>query len=266
MTPPATASDAARADLSDLTSPAPSSLPASRGELPAAVLWDLDGTLVDTEPIWIAAERELVAAHGGTWTHEDALTLVGNPLLTSAEILRERGVALPPEEIAAWLIERVNAQVLANGPTWRPGARELLAQARAAGIPQAIVTMSYHRQARVVADALPPGTIGEIVSGDMVTNGKPHPEAYLRAAEVLGVEPRDCLAIEDSATGARSALAAGTATVVCPNVVPVPELPGLARVGTLAGADVRDLFAAGRAARAAAAVAGEATEPARERA
>lgn len=222
------------------------------GRWPAAVLWDLDGTLVDTEPLWMAAEREIVVSHGGAWTHEDALGLVGNPLLVSAAIIQEAGVDLPAEEIAAWLIGRVNETVLSEGPTWRPGALELLTQAREAGIPQGIVTMSYHVQARAVTDALPPGTIQEIVSGDMVTRGKPDPEAYLTAAAALGVEPRDCLAVEDSATGARAALGSGAATVACPNVVDIPDLPGLARVTTLALTDLRDLFAAGLEARASA--------------
>ncbi|WP_454294920.1 HAD family hydrolase [Salana multivorans] len=223
--------------------------------LPAAVLWDLDGTLVDTEPLWIAAEQELVASYGGVWTHEDALTLVGNPLLVSAASLQARGVDLAAEEIAAWLIDRVNTQVLASGPTWRPGALELLAQAREAGIPQAIVTMSYRVQAQAVADALPAGTIQTIVSGDMVERGKPDPEAYLTAAAALGVDPRDALAIEDSATGARAALDSGAATVTCPNVVPVPELPGLGRIASLASTSIEALFALGREARVRAEVA-----------
>ena len=146
---------------------------------PAAILWDLDGTLVDTEPLWIAAETALVHSHGGVWTHEDALTLVGNSLDESAEILISRGVNLTPEQLIATLIEQVNGEVERLGPQWRPGARELVSEAAERGIPQAIVTMSYRVQAETVAAALPLGAITTIVAGDMVTVGKPDPEAYL---------------------------------------------------------------------------------------
>lgn len=217
--------------------------------LPAAVLWDLDGTLVDTEPLWIAAEIELVTSFGGTWTHQDALALVGNDLLVSAEVLRAAGVDLPPSDIVERLVTRVNEQVRSQGPTWRPGALELLTQAHELGLGQAIVTMSYRRQAEVVAAALPPGTITAVIAGDMVTHGKPHPEAYLRAAEELGVPVGDCLAVEDSATGTAAALASGAATLAVPYLVAVPEHPALARVASLAGQDLRTLYALARDAR-----------------
>ena len=98
--------------------------------LPAAVLWDMDGTLVDTEPSWIECERELVARFGNEWTEEDAHALVGNPLLVSATILRERGgVPLAPEVIVEELLDCVVARVRAHVP-FRPGAKELLTARR----------------------------------------------------------------------------------------------------------------------------------------
>ena len=210
---------------------------------PAAILWDLDGTLVDTEPLWIAAETALVHSHGGVWTHEDALTLVGNSLDESAEILISRGVNLTPEQLIATLIEQVNGEVERLGPQWRPGARELVSEAAERGIPQAIVTMSYRVQAETVAAALPPGAITTIVAGDMVSAGKPDPEAYLMAAEVLGVSITECIAVEDSVTGVRAALASGAKTLTVPHIQDVPAFDGLARATTLAGLDVDGLVA-----------------------
>lgn len=218
--------------------------PAVRAGRPAAILWDLDGTLVDTEPVWIATETELVTASGGTWTHEDALGLVGNALDVSARVLQGRGVPGTVEEIAQLLVTRVNEAVARTGPVWRPGARELVLEAAAAGIPQAIVTMSYRVQAEVVAAALPEGAIVAIVAGDMVTHGKPHPEPYLTGAALLGVDVRECIAVEDSATGVSAALASGARTVAVPHLVPVPERPDLSLVETLDGLALAGLAAA----------------------
>lgn len=201
--------------------------------LPAAVLWDMDGTLVDTEPYWIAAEHELVEAHGGTWTHEDAMQLVGNPLLTSAQILRDRGgVDLPVEEIVRYLLGRVIEQVQVEVP-WRPGARELLVELRDAGVPCALVTMSYRELAGPVAALAPDDAFSVLVCGDEVERGKPDPEPYLVAAERLGVDVTRCVAIEDSPAGIASARASGAATLGVEAVVPVEAAPGLSRAPSL---------------------------------
>ena len=163
-----------------------------------AVLWDLDGTLVDTEPSWIAAEYRLVESFGGSWSDEQARSLVGNPLLVSAECLRAQGgVPLPAEQIVDLLLAQVIADVRRAAP-WRPGVRRLLAESRERGLPAAMVTMSSRELADTVAAQLPAGTFEAMVTGDEVRRGKPDPEAYLLAAERLGVEPGRCLAIEDS--------------------------------------------------------------------
>lgn len=213
---------------------------------PAAVLWDMDGTLVDTEPYWIEVEYALVAEFGGTWSMEHALNLVGNDLLVSGEYIRRHGgVDLPAEEIVERLLDGVIERIEQRVP-WQPGAVELLASLRAADVPCALVTMSYERFVAPVLAQLPPGTFSVVVTGDRVTVGKPHPEPYLNAAAALGVAPGDCLAIEDSNTGAKSAAAAGCTVLVVPNHVPVLE--GERRVFRdslegLAVTDLRDLTA-----------------------
>lgn len=207
----------------------------SASPFPAAVLWDMDGTLIDTEPYWMAEEGDLVVAAGGTWAHEDAVDLVGNSLLDSARIILERTpVTGTPEEVVHRLLDGVVRRTRAHLP-WRPGARELLEELGSDGIPCALVTMSWTPLAEVLLEALPQGTFGAVVTGDLVTHGKPHPEPYLRAAELLGVDPRDCIAVEDSGTGVRSATAAGVPTVAVPHVVPIPETPGMVTADTLAG-------------------------------
>ena len=169
-------------------------------QLPDAVLWDLDGTLVDTEPAWIAAESELAREHGVDWTAEDGEAMVGSALPNAAAIMRGRGVHLSDDEIIGFLIDRVLVSLGERVP-WQPGALELLTELRDAAVPCALVTMSYRDMAdRIVAGA-PDGVFHVVVAGDEVTQGKPHPEPYLRAAEMLGVDVRRCVAFEDSPPG-----------------------------------------------------------------
>lgn len=203
--------------------------------LPAAVLWDMDGTLVDTEPYWIAAEHELVEEHGGQWSDEFAHELVGNALEVSAEmIIKHSGITLSVPEIIQGLLTRVISQVQGQVP-WRPGSRELLTALHDLGIPCALVTMSWRSLTDAVVSHLPPGTFDVVVTGDEVSHGKPHPEPYLAAARALRVEPGRCVALEDSPTGVRSATAAGVPTVAIPHIVPVPQTEGAVQVDTLIG-------------------------------
>ena len=209
--------------------------------LPAAVLWDMDGTLVDTEPYWIEAEFEIVEEHGGTWSQEHALNLVGNDLQESGRYIHEHGgIDLDPSAIVEELLDRVVRRVEQEVP-WQPGALELLRDLREQGVRCALVTMSYRRFVAPILAMLPDDTFEVIVTGDTVSQGKPHPEPYEKAAAILGVDPRDTVAIEDSNTGARSAQAAGCTVLVVQNHVPV--LPGERRVfvDSLAGMSTADL-------------------------
>jgi HAD superfamily hydrolase (TIGR01509 family) len=209
--------------------------------VPAAVLWDMDGTLVDTEPYWIECEHALVAEFGGTWTDADAHSLVGFDLLDAAHELRTRGgVMLERVEIVERLLDGVTARV-ANRLPWRPGARELLAECVAAEVPCALVTMSWRRFADAVIAAAPPGSFTVSITGDEVSAGKPDPEPYLAAAAALGVDPTRCVAIEDSPTGVASAMAAGCATLGVPHVVELVATNGLTLAESLVGVDLATL-------------------------
>ena len=181
----------------------------------------MDGTLVDTEPYWMAAESELVASFGGTWTDEDAVQLVGSGLWHSARILQSHGVDLSEDEIIERMTTRVLEQVGERVP-WRPGSRELLRELTDLGVPCALVTISVRRMAIGIADALGFDAFAAVVAGDDVTHSKPHPEPYLLGAAALGVDPVDCVAIEDSAPGIASAVAAGTVVIGVPLHVTVP--------------------------------------------
>lgn len=215
----------------------------SPNSLPAAVLWDMDGTLVDTEPYWIRAEHELVAAHGGVWTDDLAHQLVGKALKVSARtIIDSTGIDLTVMQVVTHLLDRVIEQVEEQIP-WRPGAPELLAELGAHGVDNVLVTMSWRNLAEAVVGNLPDESFGALVTGDEVANGKPHPEPYLLAAATLGVDPGECVAIEDSPTGVRSATAAGVPTIAVPHIVPVPDIPGSVQVSTLEGLRAHELTA-----------------------
>lgn len=209
--------------------------PADR--LPEAVLWDMDGTLVDTEPYWIAAEADLVTRYGGRWTREDGLGLVGNALPVSARIMQEAGVDMSVEDIIDTLIGRVASQVAAR-PPWCPGALDLLTSLRDARVPCALVTMSYRTLAEPVLARVPRGAMTVAVTGEEVTHGKPHPEPYLTAAGLLGVDIERCVALEDSVPGIASALASGARTIAIEGHVPVPARAGLSRVPSLEPVDL----------------------------
>jgi len=217
--------------------------PIDPARLPAAVLWDMDGTIVDTEPYWMRAETELIESFGGSWSADDGLQLVGSGLLDAAAIIREAGVDLPLPEIVDRLTDRVMALIAQEVP-WRPGARELLGELRAAGVRTALVTMSLRRMALTVADALGSDAFDLVVAGDDVTRPKPHPEPYLTAAERLGVSIRDCIAIEDSEFGLVSAVSSGAATIGVPCHVTLHEAPTHELWPSLAGRTLDDLAAA----------------------
>lgn len=201
----------------------------------------MDGTLIDSEPYWIEAETALVERFGGTWSEEDGLTLVGRPLPYSARILQGRGVALPEEEIVATLTASVAERIRGAVP-WQEDARALLQEVVAAGVPCALVTMSYRRMADALLAAVPEA-FQVVVTGDEVERGKPDPESYLLAASRLGVDIARCVAIEDSPTGVASAIAAGAPTVGVVRIVPLEDRAGLTRVSSLAGLHPRDLVA-----------------------
>lgn len=207
---------------------------------PAAVLWDMDGTIVDTEPYWMRAEIALVTSFGRSWTAEDGMQLVGSGLENSARILQEAGVDLPVDQIIDRLTDEVLAQIEVEVP-WRPGARELLAELREASVPRALVTMSLRRMALRVAEAIGENAFDVVVAGDDVTHAKPHPEPYLAAAAALGVPIEHCVAVEDSQFGLVSAISSGAATIGIPLHLPLHEGPTHELWPTLEGRTLVDL-------------------------
>jgi HAD superfamily hydrolase (TIGR01509 family) len=190
-----------------------------------AVLFDMDGTLIDSEPNWIRAETELIESFGGTWSAEQGLALVGSGLWDSARAIQSAGVELELAEI----IDRLSLSVrtsLAESVPWRPGALEMISQVLEAGIPTALVTMSFRQNAVFIAEQMS-AELGreaftKIIAGDDVTEAKPNPEPYLLAATQLGVDIHHCVAFEDSVFGTASAFSAGAVTIGVPLHIEIP--------------------------------------------
>lgn len=216
--------------------------------MPEAILWDMDGTIVDSEDYWINAEIELVELFGGTWTHQDGIELVGNGLPNTAAKLQKHGVKLSIDEIIQALTNRVLEQLEVVVP-WRPGAVELLHQFQLAGIPQVLVTMSIERMARAVLELIPGLPLSDVVAGDNVINSKPDPEAYVLAADKLGVDINKCVAFEDSPSGCNSAYSSGAVTIGVTHLVSLESIATDVTLDTLVGVSgeqIYQLFAAKR--------------------
>jgi HAD superfamily hydrolase (TIGR01509 family) len=168
-----------------------------------AVLWDMDGLLVDTEPLWTVAEEELAVRLGGVFTDELKTAIVGTRLDVAVPLFLEHlGHPVTPDAVeanAAWLLQRM-VELYARPLPLRPGAAALLAAVAAAGVPQALVSSSF----RVLVDAVLAHGTGPFtltVGGDEVVRGKPDPEPYTTAARLLGVDPARCVVLEDSPSG-----------------------------------------------------------------
>jgi HAD superfamily hydrolase (TIGR01509 family) len=191
-----------------------------------AVLWDMDGTLVDSEKVWAEVQLRVLPELGGTWTDEDSLGLIGSDLRDAVQVWL---AALPPGVITAdELAERIFGEViesLRREVDFQPGALELLRALRKADVPCAMVSASYRVMIDAVLGHLTDDPFDVIVAGDEVINGKPHPEPYLTAAAKLGVDPAQCVVIEDSLTGTESGTAAGAYVVAVPHWVPIPDAP-----------------------------------------
>lgn len=208
---------------------------------PAAVLWDMDGTIVDTESYFIDSARAIVEREGGLWTPGLAHDMIGANLWDMAEKLRAAGANSPSQIIVAGIVESVRLLIQEDIP-WRPGARELLAEVHAAGIPMALVTMSFRSIAEVVAAAVPLAAFELIIAGDDVRFGKPHPEAYLTAADRLGVPIEACVAIEDSPPGVEAAVASGAFVIAVPYQAVLPDVSQCVVWDNLVGRSLADLM------------------------
>jgi HAD superfamily hydrolase (TIGR01509 family) len=214
-----------------------------------AVLFDMDGTLVETEHYWDQSLAGLAGRLGGRLSPAARAAMVGTDMPTSLDLLlADIGLVRTAEQRAAdaaWVIE-TTAVLMAQGVNWRPGAQELLAEVRGAGLPTALVTTTPRRLATLVLGhigVLPSGqaAFDVTVCGDEVPATKPDPAPYRQAMAALAVDPEECVVIEDSATGVTAGLAANAAVLGVPSLRALPSATGLTVRNTLTGVGVADL-------------------------
>lgn len=202
--------------------------------LPAAILFDMDGTLADSESLWSEGQKKLVESLGGEWSEELNQQLIGQGLGNSAEMMRSAaGSSVPAQKVMEQMIEIMVHAFRTQPLRWLPGAVEAFELAEDLRIPTAVVTSSHS----VLVDASFSQWEGPrphvFVAGDQVSASKPDPEGYLQAARRLSVAPSKCVAVEDSLVGVKAVLAAGTRAVAVRGHQPIPDFPGLSRITDL---------------------------------
>jgi HAD superfamily hydrolase (TIGR01509 family) len=214
-------------------------------DLPDAVLFDMDGLLVDTEPLWFRAETRVVHALGGDWTKQNQEDLLGSNLEFAADyMLRLTGSDVPAREVAVRLKDAMTDLLRRGEFSFRPGALELLASVRAAGLPTGLVTSSVREHLDLVLPALPRDGFDAMVTGDDVTRKKPDPQPYQLALGRLGVAAHRTVVLEDSPAGVRSGESAGCTVIAVPSVLPIDPTPTRPVYASLESVDLGALSAA----------------------
>jgi HAD superfamily hydrolase (TIGR01509 family) len=205
-----------------------------------AVLFDMDGLLIDSEPLWTVAEIELAESLGGSWNDEIKASIIGTRLDVSVpRILQWYGVPHGPDEVARamdFLLDRM-VELFHDRLPLMPGALELVDGVRALGVRTALVSSSYRVLVEAALDSLGRSRFDVTLAGDEVGNGKPSPEPYLSACALLGVVPSRCVVLEDAMSGVTSGEAAGATVVAVPWVAPIPPTPQRPVVASLVAID-----------------------------
>lgn len=201
----------------------------------------MDGTLTDTERLWTISLERVARSYGRRLSRAARESMVGQDMWATIDLLhRDLGITAAPQATAQRLTDET-MQVFREGLPVKDGAVELLAAVRSAGLRTALVTATYRELVDVALDTIGRDAFDVTVCGDEVSANKPDPAPYLRALQLLDLPPADCLVIEDSPTGSRSAVAAGLGVLVVPSEIPVQPGPGMLFASTLAGVDVEQL-------------------------
>ena len=208
---------------------------------PDAVLFDMDGLLVDTEPYWLETERELMADFGVIWQSEDQLYCLGGPMQKVGDYMSSLAQNRESSEwFAEELIDRMAKKF--ENITLMPGIADLLDEIAALNLPTALVSASPRRLVDAVLAIFPVSPFTVTISANDVTRGKPHPDPYLKAAAILGIDITRSLIIEDSPTGVTAARASGAFVVAVPHIAPVEPAVRSTIIDTLLGRKLKELW------------------------
>jgi HAD superfamily hydrolase (TIGR01509 family) len=209
----------------------------------SAILFDMDGTLIDSEPLWLKAEIEVMAEVGCHWDEQDQINCLGGPAERTERYMQERSKNIKPYGYFINRLHEVMKERITNELDLIPNALELLKECKKAGIKIALVTASSRDLMTIVLKRFPQGTFDVVVSGDDVEKSKPDPAPYLLAAKQLSVDISKCVVIEDSLTGVESGLASGAQVIGIPHLVQMKENPSLRIISSLGDIRLSDILA-----------------------
>lgn len=207
----------------------------------SAILFDMDGTLINSEPLWLEAEIEVMREVGSTWDQSDQINCLGGPMERTEKYMQERSGNIKPFGYFGRRLNEIMDQKLKTQLDLMPNAMELLLECKSANIPMALVTASSRSQMEIVLSQLPKGIFGAAVSKNDVEKSKPDPAPYLLAAELLKVDIKSCLVIEDSTTGIQSGLKSGAKVVGIPHLEQIQSSPNLKVISSLSELSLRTL-------------------------
>jgi HAD superfamily hydrolase (TIGR01509 family) len=208
----------------------------------SAILFDMDGTLIDSEPLWLKAEIEVMAEVGCHWDEQDQINCLGGPAERTERYMQERSQNIKPYGYFINRLHEVMRARITNELDLIPNALTLLKECKDAGIKTALVTASSRDLMTIVLKRFPPGTFDVVVSGDDVEKSKPDPAPYLLAAKQLSVDILKCLVLEDSLTGVQSGLSSGAKVIGIPHLVQMSEHPNLRVISSLDEITLSDIL------------------------
>ena len=208
----------------------------------SAILFDMDGTLIDSEPLWLKAEIEVMAEVGCHWDEQDQINCLGGPAERTERYMQERSQNIKPYGYFIDRLHEVMRARITNELDLIPNALSLLKECKDAGIKTALVTASSRDLMTIVLKRFPIGTFDVVVSGDDVEKSKPDPAPYLLAAKQLSVDISKCLVLEDSLTGVQSGLSSGAKVIGIPHLVQMSEHPNLRVISSLDEITLSDIL------------------------
>jgi len=199
----------------------------------SAILFDMDGTLIDSEPLWLEAEIEIMEELGCNWDQQDQINCLGGPIDKTENYMQDRSNNIKSFGYFTKKLDDVMEQKLSTKLNLIPNALEIINECKRSEIKIALVTASSGRLMRAVLKRFPVGIFDTTVSYDDVKRSKPDPEPYLLASKTLGVNITNCVVLEDSLTGVQSGLSAGAQVIGIPHLVKMPSNPNLRVVESL---------------------------------
>jgi HAD superfamily hydrolase (TIGR01509 family) len=200
----------------------------------SAILFDMDGTLIDSEPLWLQAEIEIMAELGCHWDQQDQINCLGGPMERTEKYMQERSNNVKPYGYFEKKLDELMEHKLSHDLELIPNAKELLEDCKSAGLKIALVTASTGKQMRSVLTRFPKDFFDAAVSRDDVEKSKPDPAPYLLAAKLLGVKNEFCIVFEDSPTGVLSGLRSGAQVIGIPHLSQIPPHENLRIIDAIA--------------------------------